>query len=349
MKSRVIGRAALIVLAASVMEAAVVRAQEGAPFLWVLPGSILQYAILALLAVPLWAFCEWSLREGNPRLIVAAAHTGVALLVVGLWQGSYFGVGYLLAGESVLGPLRVAGLWYVLTACFQYGILLGGILFVQTSRRLRLQQEREAELRILAREAELRALKAQYHPQFFFNVLNSLDSLIESDPGRAQDLLDQVARLMRQTLESADDPSVPVEREMGSVKAYLEIERIRLGGRLEIAIGVEDDVREMEIPPLLLQPLVENAVKHGVTPGDGAGRVTVRARREGSCLVLTVGDSGPGPPGAGHEGDGHGLSMVRRRLEVLYGGEARLESRTLGGGGYEVGLRLPILPGGRQT
>ena len=285
---------AALVVAAGLIEASIIHAQEGVPLLWVLPGAILQYGILAVLAVPLWKFCAWSLREDRPRPLVLVAHVGVAVAVVGAWQASYLGLGYLQAGEIALSPVRVGGLWYVLSAFLQYGLLLAGILLIQTSQRLRRQTEREAALRVTAREAELRALRAQFRPHFFFNVINSLYALVETDPPRAQEMLDRVSRLMRQTLEVADDDWVPLDWEMGSVKAYLEIERIRLGDRLEVSIGAEEDVRQADVPPLLLQPLVENAIKHGVASQPGPGSVAVHARRDDRDLVLTVRDSGPG-------------------------------------------------------
>lgn len=348
-KGRVTGIAVALVVAAGLVVASIVRAQEGVPFLWVLPGAIIQYGILGVLAVPLWRFCAWTLRGDRPRALLAALHAAVGVAVVGTWQGSYVGLALLAAGDDALSSLRVAGLWYMLGAFFQYGVLVAGMLLVQTSEKLRRQTEREAALRVMAREAELRALKAQFRPHFFFNVINSLYALIESDPRRAQEMLDRVSRLMRQTLEVADDAWATLDWEMESVRAYLEIERIRLGDRLEISIDAEEGVRQVDVPPLLLQPLVENAIKHGVAPHSGPGSVAVRARWSDGDLVLTVRDSGPGPAGDEAEGDGRGLAMTRQRLEALYGDGASIEAGRLEPSGYEVTLRLPAGGGERSS
>ncbi len=341
----------LLWLGASLLEASIATAQEGVPFLMMLPGSAVPYGILALLAIPIWRFCLVLRERRPPSLAAAAAHAVMAVLVVAVWQGAYLGLLYLVLGRTGLSPLLEGGLWYLLSATLQYGLLVAGILFVQTARLLRDQERRETELRVLAREAELRALKAQFRPHFFFNVLNSLYALIEIDPPRAQEMLDRISRLMRQTLDVADDAWVPLEWEMDSIRAYLEIERIRLGDRLEVQVDVDETLRTLPVPPLLLQPLVENAVKHGIAPHGGSGRVAVSARPGNGGLLLSVRDSGPGPDHDPGPDDGRGLSMTRERLEHLYGGAFRMGFRRLEPSGYEVSIDLPglVAGGGEET
>lgn len=336
----------LVVLAAGLLDASIVAVQEGVPFPFALPGSLLQYAVLGLLATGVWRLCRWSLERPRPKALLVAAHLGAMLVTIAMWQSAYLGFGYLIAGPVALTPIREGGLWYFLGIVTTYGLMTAGILFVQTSRRLRDQKQREAELQVLAREAELRSLKAQFRPHFFFNVINSLYSLVETQPTQAKQMLDLVARLMRQSLEVADEDWVPLEWELESVRAYLEIERIRLGERLQVAVDVEESARAFPVPPLLLQPLVENAIKHGIAPHLEPGRIEVCAGQADDGIVLVVRDSGPGlgdGPGDG-DADGHGLLITRSRLEKLYGSSDLLQLRDLKPRGFEAIVHLPAKP-----
>lgn len=340
-RARTLWGGLLVLLAAAILDATIVAVQEGVPFVYGLPGSLVQYGILALLGVGVWSFCRWSLERRRPWIVVAAAHTGMAAVAVAVWQSAYLGVSYLISGPVALIPVRMGGLWYFLGSFLTYGMMTAGILLVQTSRRLRDQRQREAELQVLAREAELRALKAQFRPHFFFNVINSLYALVETQPSQAKQMLDQVARLMRQTLELSDQDWVPLEWELESIRAYLEIEKIRLGERLVISIDAQEEVNTFPVPPLLLQPLVENAIKHGIAPYPGPGRVDVLACEDDDGITLVVRDTGPGTTDAGADGDGRGLTITRNRLQNLYGARYRMETRRHEPQGFEAVLHLP--------
>jgi len=340
-RARTLWGGLLVLVAAAILDATIVAVQEGVPFVYALPGSLIQYGILALLGVAVWSFCGWSAARRGPWVAVVAAHAGMAALVVAVWQAAYLGVSYAISGPVALIPVRMGGLWYFLGSFLTYGMMTAGILLVQTSRRLRDQRQREAELQVLAREAELRALKAQFRPHFFFNVINSLYALVETQPSRAKQMLDQVARLMRQTLELSDQDWVPLEWEVGSVRAYLEIEKIRLGERLEILIDAQASVSDFPVPPLLLQPLVENAIKHGIAPYPGPGQVQVVAREEADGISLVVRDTGPGTTDPGADGDGRGLTITRNRLQALYGAGYSMQTRRREPQGFEAVLHLP--------
>jgi len=207
---------------------------------------------------------------------------------------------------------------------------------------------REQEIGKLATEAELRALRAQINPHFLFNALTTIGYLIEAAPARALDTLLRLTSLLRAVLRSEGDFTT-VDRELELVESYLDIERARFEERLRVTIDVPVPLRRIRIPPLILQPLVENAVKHGIAAKQRGGEITVRARlgTDGSLnndLVLTVIDTGAGAtPEAIARGRtmGVGLRNVERRLECEYGTDASVSVRTAPGEGTTVQLRMP--------
>jgi two-component system LytT family sensor kinase len=212
------------------------------------------------------------------------------------------------------------------------------------------EQFRESEMRRLVAQAELRALQSQIHPHFLFNALNTLYGIIPREAKGARDTVLNLADIFRYFLET-EKSFLPLEEELRIVRAYLEVERLRLGGKLRIEIDVEPAALLAPIPILSIQPLVENAVKHGIAPLLGGGVVHIDARVEGgieagseSVLRVTVSDTGGGfateKPKAG-AGQGVGLDNVNRRLQLCYGPEASLEIRS-DRGGSSVSFVIPV-------
>jgi len=189
--------------------------------------------------------------------------------------------------------------------------------------------------------AQLRALQSQLNPHFLFNALNSVVTLIGKDPPLAQRTVVRLADLLRATLRAGEAQEVTLQQELELTTRYLEIEQVRFADRL----SVEWDIAEtgpVLVPAFGLQPLVENAVLHGIGPRPGPGRLVIRARRDGDSLVLTVEDNGAGPGGGpGKAGGGVGLTNLRARLSRLYGDAARLELAERPVGGAIASLRLP--------
>ena len=198
---------------------------------------------------------------------------------------------------------------------------------------------RESEMRRLAAQAELRALQSQIHPHFLFNALNALYGIIPREAKGARETVLNLADIFRYFLETRKT-YLPLEQELRIVRAYLEIERLRLGPKLRIEIDAPTGVLATPIPVLSIQPLVENAVKHGIAPKQEGGLVRIEARRTDSGAVeIRVCDTGAGfaKPGAG----GIGLENVARRLELCYGAEARLDVRS-GAEGTQVIFTVPV-------
>ena len=205
-----------------------------------------------------------------------------------------------------------------------------------------LDQYRDLETRRLVAQAELRALQSQIHPHFLFNALNTLYGIIPREARGARETVLNLADIFRYFLETKKT-LVPLEEEMHIVKAYLDVERLRLGDKLKLDINVTPEAQVVPIPILSIQPLVENAVKHGIAPQAGGGLIQINASigPEGA-LLISVRDSGPGFSKSNRSGVG--LENVERRLELCYGGDARLAIES-SASGTEVSVRIPVASG----
>jgi two-component system, LytTR family, sensor kinase len=205
-----------------------------------------------------------------------------------------------------------------------------------------LEQYRDLETRRLVAQAELRALQSQIHPHFLFNALNALYGIIPREARGARETVLNLADIFRYFLETKKS-LVPLEEEMHIVKAYLDVERLRLGDKLRLEIAVTPEAQSIAIPILSIQPLVENAVKHGIAPLAGGGLIQIQAGLDPTgSLVISVRDSGPGFSKSNRTGVG--LENVERRLELCYGGDARLNIES-SPSGTEVSVRIPATSG----
>lgn len=199
-----------------------------------------------------------------------------------------------------------------------------------------------ARLAAELRSTRFEVLKSQLQPNFLFSSLDSIAALMRRDVGEAERQLALLADLLRQSLDERDMFEIDLDREVSFVTRYLEIERSRLGERLSVAVEVEPGVGSALVPCLILQPLVEDAVRQGVAPSPGRATITLRAWREGEWLHLEVRDDETPPVGQPERGDGPALAATRERLEHIYGEEAHCEAGAVGEGVYVVSLRVPL-------
>ncbi len=240
------------------------------------------------------------------------------------------------------------------------GIFFGTIGFVINATRTRLlaaqadlaqaETKRQAQEKLLL-ETELKLLQAQIEPHFLFNTLSNVIGLIRKEPDAAEQTLINLTTLLRSSLKRTRAQSVTLEEEFTIVKAYLEIQAIRMQGRLEYVFSPEkwednEVLSQWPLPPLLIQPLVENAIKHGIDPSETGGRVQVRARCENDELHVTVSDTGIGinidnTAPVNKSGAGTGLSNVRNRLKTLYDGKASMTISDNSPSGLIVALTIP--------
>lgn len=237
-------------------------------------------------------------------------------------------------GKAVL-PLFVLGvLLYLLAVTFHY-ILLS----LESSQAA---ERRAMEARVLAREAELEALKAQLNPHFLFNALNSVSALTTSAPARAREMCVLLSDFLRRSLSSGERPLIPLREELALARQFLAVEQVRYGRRLEVEEEVDEEALGAVVPPLLLQPLVENAVRHGIGTLLDGGTVTLRVARTPDGVRVAV-ENPYDPEAPAPAGSGLGLSIVRRRLAAAWGRAAELEERGAEGR-YAVVLVVPSLP-----
>jgi sensor histidine kinase YesM len=252
-----------------------------------------------------------------------------------------------------LGYWPLAAYWTVvreatpLCTVMSLAIGLGVSLYRETQARLeraelevRTRQMEEERAHKLAAQARLSSLESRIHPHFLFNTLNSIASLIPKDPRRAEDMVGKLASLLRFSLNANQTGLVPLEQELRTVQDYLEIEKARYDTRLRYRIAIPAEVNTAGVPPLSLQSLVENSIKHVIAHRPEGGEIAVRGSTQNGRLDLEVSDDGPGfclesaPPG-------HGLDNLAARLHLLFGEEARLE--TARNGKYAiVRLSFPV-------
>lgn len=307
---------------AVVLYAIVLSQQIGLPLSISLQSSAAYLYSLALLMIPVRRWTEREMAAARRSTAVrVASHLGVGLVTIAAW----FGLNMLYARVSV-GPafwqVVYAGSWLfqLMFAVTIYGMVLGVTLAIQSWRREQERERHEAALALVARDAELSAVRAHFQPHFVLNTLNSLLALIDQDPAMARTMVVRLADIMKAVFDRGDLPAVPLSRELDLVQAYLDVERIRFGDRLTVDVNADAAARAVAVPPFLLQPIVENAIKHGIAPYAHPGRVTITARTSGDDLHIDVQDTGSGS-GMPIEGTGRGLQLTRRRLETLYGGK----------------------------
>ena len=225
-------------------------------------------------------------------------------------------------------------------------------LALLTGEKARASERREQQALSAAKAAELRSLRYQVNPHFLFNTLNSLSALVLTGKTQAAErMIQTISTFYRRSL--ADDPTsdVPLAEEIALQRLYLDIESVRFPLRLQARYDIPDDLAHCLVPGMILQPLVENSVKHAVATSSGQVTITLAAREEYDRLVISVSDDGQGGQGAGfpaHRGHGIGLANVRQRLEARFGDEASLVTGPQPGGGYATLLRLPLVRGARR-
>jgi sensor histidine kinase YesM len=295
-----------------------------------------------LLLAPAWRDLPAFLRR---PLDAAVAGIGVLLVAVSTVAARGALYSLLRRDEFIAAMLAVTLVSVAVAALVETHSRLAAVIATR-------EQELAAERRS-AIEARLRALQAQIRPHFLFNTFNALSELIHEDPHAAEDLVTDLAHLLRYSLRSSTDGQVPLSDELDAIRRYLRIEKARLGDRLIVVIEIDEDVADASVPGLILQPLVENAVQHAVAPRLEGGRIVIRGRRTETKLVLEVEDDGPGLPpavrdgtatGLGAGGHGGGFANVRRRLGLRFGEEADLRVLEAPGGGTRIELRLPLRP-----
>lgn len=309
-------------------------------------GGLMPWAFLAPLVVAL------DRRIQRARLgaggILAAHLAGMVLVFVPYWlilrtiiliwncSVSEWNASQLTA----LVPTTRNVLGNFLSIPFVYFLILLGAAAMKHAQA---RQQEEIEAGRLARqlsEARLALLQRQLHPHFFFNALQAISTLIHRDPETADTLLVRLSSLLRAMLDEASSQTLSLRTELDLTRKYVDIEQVRFGDRLRVEWRVDDSLLDVQVPSLIVLPLVDNAIRHGLSAKVGPGRLTIGADSDGSSLRLTVEDDGPGATVPLR--DGLGLGNTRERLTTIYGEQATLSIDTSPHGGFCATIRIPL-------
>jgi two-component system sensor histidine kinase AlgZ len=283
-------------------------------------------------------------RAGAPQLVLLL--TVASFVSATIWTVLGFFWARLLAASAGFVDLpprfaTVVPLYFVVGVFLFVLATLVHFLFVVVERS-RDAERRGLEREVHAREAELKALKAQLDPHFLFNSLNSVSALIGSDPPAARRMCYLMAGFFRKSLGLGQKERIPLAEEIYLAETYLAIEEVRFGARLQAKFGISEETLTFAVPPLVLQPLIENAVHHGIAHLVEGGEVTIGAARQGDHLELVV-ENPCDPDRPASRGAGVGLANVRARIEALFGHRARIDIETTAER-YRVRLVLPAVP-----
>ena len=311
----------------------------------ILSGAATWYPWVVL-APFVFLVCRRFRFDGETWAWSAAVHLPSSFLFGALWTVIRWGLSFIpWVDERPLALERVAVahfyLWFL-----AYWILVGVHEAWRNYRRFTEGELRASQLEARLAQAQLEVLKGQLHPHFLFNTLHAISTLIHRDADAADEMLAQLSDLLRMTLATVGVQEVPLQQELEFLRRYLDIQQTRFADRLRVVVDVPPDTLDVRVPNQVLQPIVENAIHHGVDARQGDGLVEIRARAEGDMLRLEVRDDGPGLKATqgvpSRPGRGIGLSNTRARLHELYGPKSALELADYPAGGTLVSLLIPL-------
>lgn len=309
--------------------------------------ALITTAVPALMATLIWRQAGRQRWSAQVRWSWFAGHAIRCLLFAAGWVGWVLVVAAFGSRSGMAGaPTHVALPWQVLTGALVYVAIAASAHAAQAGSlvaRLEMKAERAERLRA---QSQLASLRAHIDPHFFFNTLHSVAELANSDPAAAREAIERVSDLFRYTLQldRRRVDLVSVEEEWTVIQSYLWLESLRLGARLRLVSSVDDDALLCAIPPFTLQPIVENAIRHGIAPKVDGGTVSISAREAGGHLEIIVSDDGIGVVASELESaTGLGIRSVRERLAAAFGGGASLNVAVNGVGGTAAHIRLPAV------
>ncbi|REJ79287.1 MAG: hypothetical protein DWQ47_00650 [Acidobacteria bacterium] len=328
------------------------RAASGEPFtiLGALNEQMIRFQIWTAMAILIIWNHKFFSRISRSWYFLFPAHVlsgivwsiiATAAMVVVVW----FFDGLINAEYRTLAERALlAGAGSVVMGVVGYKIILTTNLALDFSKKFNDEKNRAAELESQLAQAQLQALKMQLQPHFLFNTLNSLSSLALEDPRQTVHMISRLGDFLRMTVDSNGTQTVSLEKELDFLKNYLEIEKVRFRDRLEPEFDIDPHTLDLEVPNLLLQPGVENAIKHGVSKSMSAGRIRVSSSRREDRLVLEIFNDGP-PSNGRQEGklkEGVGIANTRERLRQIYGEDFELDFELIPAGGAKLTISLPL-------
>lgn len=335
--------------------------------IWELPYWFLW---AALSPVVFWLTRRFPLQRGR-MLVNSGVHVGACVVLSVLHRAAYLIIGWLLhvavyrhLSSSISDVFSFLLLFNLQTGFMSYGTVLLVSYVIDYYRRYQNEELKIsrlktdlAEAQLQTTQAQLQSLKMQLQPHFLFNTLNSISTLLDEDVEAADEMLARLGDFLRLTLDNSGAEEVTLQEELELLRCYLEIEQVRFQDRLTVLMEIEPETLEALVPNLILQPIVENAIRHGIVEEVGKGRIEIHSSRTNGMLLLQVRDNGPGlqaEASAGRAGSkrGLGFTLTRERLERLYAARQRFHLEDAAPGGVQVTLEIPfVTPGsnGAQT
>jgi signal transduction histidine kinase len=327
----------------------VISERLGRPISWLLAMvNDFSYAALWILITPfvLWLARRYRFEKGR-ALSSFLLHLGASVLLSFIQKGAHWSIVAAYNAAVHLQPFSWDPLYRNLLSFYDYGLQLYWIVLAVTYAaeyydRYRQKELMASQLQSQLAQAQLQALKTQLHPHFLFNTLHTIAGLVRNDEKqKAVKMISGLSELLRTTLDSTDLQEVPLRQELDTIRRYLDIQQVRFSDCLHTRIIADPATLDALVPNLVLQPLVENAVVHGITPQSPAEgcTITISSLRQNGTLQLEIRDNGPGLPST--KADGIGLSNTRARLEQLYGEKHMFEVKDAEGGGVRATILLP--------
>ena len=302
--------------------------------------AAISVGVATVLGLPVWWLTgklRWSRRWA---VLFFAAHLAIAIAFSAAWLALDIGLTHAIVADAIFRQRLATMQWEALLGLWVYG-LIAGVSYAIRARRDAEAARRDADhASALAAQAQLAALRSQLNPHCLFNPLHSLGTLARRDVARFDDALERLGDLLRHALDPRTTGCVPLADDLAFAENYIAIERLRLGSRLRVEMDVSDNALDVSVPSLTVQPLVENAILHGIDPAPEGGTIRIHASTSGGSLTITVADDGVGANGSTTMRNGIGLGALRERLALTYD-RFDLAADPVDAGGYTVRLTLP--------
>ena len=328
-------------LAIAVVHYIIIVTQIGIGDFIAIVEAVVFSTVFALLGIGLWFLVKFSDFEKLNRREMILRHTTGSAVTMLIWFGCSYLLMELITGydPDYIAMLNDTMVVRILAGLLLYAIMLAVFYLLINNQNLKERKAREEVLQNLLHESELNSLRAQIKPHFLFNSLNSISSLTVTNPEKAQEMVINLSEFMRYSLSFSDNKMSTLKQELYHLRLYLEIEKVRFGGRLAVDESMEDGILDWPLPPMILQPLVENAVKHGVYDTPGQSFVRILGKQSDKWLEITViNNFDPAIPGK--RGTGTGLANVMKRMQMVYG-MTNLAKISKTENTFEVKLKFP--------
>ncbi len=305
--------------------------------------SIVFNLFFAIAGYTLWFVIKYNLKDKPTGIDLFFQHLMVAAVIITIWYlVSYYTLSGFFHGDAdYLLFLKESTPWRIITGLFYYIVYVLIYYLILYYEDLQQKLKREGELKTLVKEAELDALKSQINPHFLFNSLNSVSSLTLSKPDKAQEMVIKLSDFLRYSLSSDRKSTTTLKKEFENIKRYLDIEKVRFGERLNFAPNIPDECLSAEVPGLILQPLMENAIKHGVYNSTEEVKIVLSCEKNEDFITITISNKYD-PSAIRKKGEGIGLKNIKTRLLIIYHRNDLLQTGS-DGKTFVAKLKIPLV------